>query len=366
MHNEHEVMRSRTCVKCPAKGILAGLDAKKAAYCQQCFIAMVKHKFSSAIGKRRVYRDGNAKETLIIFEGTSASAFLLAMIVEGLKPSAHKKLTIDPTVMVLLSVRDRNEIECVVQKISEFRIVLPVRWFFIHYAAILSSSLESSFGEEVVGLKELDNWNYLLESCQSETIRVELMRIVRTNLCVRVAEYLRIGKVMFPDSADYLAKCALSTLALGRGCSIASLTAVVQRLMTASIIRPLRDISEKEICIVNKFQNSDQFLIILPDFCASEGRTKQSNNIQDLTADFITTLQLDGYCGTIPTVLGTASKLQSVTTGKQKCELCFSSYDPENELDRFCYGCNRVVSEIRSSAVLEELLPRLTTSFRGY
>ncbi|VDK22660.1 unnamed protein product [Anisakis simplex] len=46
----------RKCVKCPEPGTLCGLDPSKASYCKSCFIQMVKHKFSSNIGKRRLYK----------------------------------------------------------------------------------------------------------------------------------------------------------------------------------------------------------------------------------------------------------------------------------------------------------------------
>ncbi|VDN26290.1 unnamed protein product, partial [Gongylonema pulchrum] len=46
----------RVCVKCPNPATLCSTDARKAAYCKSCFMQMVKHKFSSAIGKRRLYK----------------------------------------------------------------------------------------------------------------------------------------------------------------------------------------------------------------------------------------------------------------------------------------------------------------------
>lgn len=60
-------------------------------------------------------------------------------------------------------------------------------------------------------------WKELLDSCSSESIRIEFLRMCRILLCIRVADCLGIDKVMLADSSDFVVNCTLSSLAFGRG-----------------------------------------------------------------------------------------------------------------------------------------------------
>ncbi len=65
-----------------------------------------------------------------------------------------------------------------------------------------------------------------------------------------------------PDTADRLARTLLSVMALGRGGQMADLSAFVDKTHhTVVILRPLRDICEKEVALVNRMEKCDRYTV---------------------------------------------------------------------------------------------------------
>ncbi|CAI5439526.1 unnamed protein product [Caenorhabditis angaria] len=96
-----EELSGLICVKCPKPAEYTGVDPKKAWYCRECFIQMVRNKFRSSISKKRIFNDENARDCLIVLEGTPASTFLLNQIDDALRQVNFKRLMIRPKVRVL-------------------------------------------------------------------------------------------------------------------------------------------------------------------------------------------------------------------------------------------------------------------------
>uniref|UniRef100_A0A0N4UW23 Cytoplasmic tRNA 2-thiolation protein 2 n=1 Tax=Enterobius vermicularis TaxID=51028 RepID=A0A0N4UW23_ENTVE len=268
----------RHCVKCDQPGTLSGIDPKKATYCKPCFVIAVKHKFASTIGKRRLFKDGNRRETLIVYEGNPQSAFLLSSVFQGMKAEKNKRLILVPTVY--------------------------------HYK--------------------------LLSSCASSSMRLELVSLVRDLLTVQVARCLGIDKVMMPDCAEDLAGRALSSLAFGRGSSsIACLTEVVdKRFKDTSIIRPLHDICLKEIALINRFDGCDEYVIHTSNSFPNPSMEK---SVQSITVDFLGHQQAEGFKGVINTILSTSAKLQFPSSKSTICSLCCSSFLCDSKERFVCY-----------------------------
>ncbi|VDN56875.1 unnamed protein product [Dracunculus medinensis] len=324
------------CVKCNDKGTLAGLDVTK-VYCKNCFIKMVKQKFSSAIGKHRFYKvfpknvlrnliifflwDGARKETLIVYDGNAASAFLLSLINENLKADTHKKAHLIPTIMVLLTVTDSKSLNSVIDRINHFKKIIDCRWIFCHIASLFRPI--TIFNEDdcsVFGEDSVMKWKELLDSCSSESIRIEFLRMCRILLCIRVADCLGIDKVMLADSSDFVVNCTLSSLAFGRGPAVHNTANIVDKSFTGiSIIRPLRDISNKEIALLNRFEKNDELLIILNNDVGK-------NSLQSCTDDFVQ-------------------------------DLCRQVIFRSNFLSvfRFCYGCSAVLKGVKNVEMLDEI-----------
>ncbi|VDM24626.1 unnamed protein product [Toxocara canis] len=337
----------RKCVKCPEPGTLAGLDPSKASYCKPCFIQMVKHKFSSTIGKRRLYKDGEKRETLIVFEGDGPSAFLLSLISQGLRADAHKRLTLIPTViywydyanhmesisvMVLLTVTDEEAIAFVKRRVENFKDVVDARWIFVHISSIFGNFDDLDELNSIGNVESIAKWERVLNACLTESVRSEFVRLSRALICVRVARRLGVNKVMMSDSADNLAKCVIYSLAFARGSSISCLSGAVDKTYPhVSIIRPLREISNKEIALLNRFENSDRFIIHVD---GSEN-CKHGLSVQSATSEFVDNLQVEGFRATITTILSTATKLQSISRKKTRCQFCSALFQSELDDERF-------------------------------
>uniref|UniRef100_A0A915Q7M1 Cytoplasmic tRNA 2-thiolation protein 2 n=1 Tax=Setaria digitata TaxID=48799 RepID=A0A915Q7M1_9BILA len=351
-------LEMRRCVKCPDMATLCCTDAKKAVYCRPCFTQMVKHKFSSSIGKRRLYKDGEKRETLIVYNGTNSGAFLLSVISQGLRADAHKRLTLVPTVMVLLRETNEGLINNIKNEVELIKECIPCPWIFVHIAAIFDNIIsDPRASSDICGIEhtiKVPEWTCLLTSCSSSSVREELEHLCSNMLCVKIAQKLGINKVMLSASADELASKTLSSLALARGPSVFHAANVVdKRCGSVTLIRPLREISEKEIAFMNRFEKSDRYILNI-----QKDRVKADigePSLQSISRDFISNLIMDGFTGTITTILGTANKLQAPATNRSRCMLCASVYEGEKN-ERYCFSCTSILDEVGDKVLLKQLL----------
>ncbi|TKR71967.1 hypothetical protein L596_019495 [Steinernema carpocapsae] len=347
----------RSCVKCPEPGIYHGLDAKKAVYCKPCFITMVKHKFSSSIGKKRIFKGDASKETLVIYEGNLSSGFMLWLIQQGLALDAHKKLQLQPIVLVLLTQSTLKEIQEYVDQVAEVRNILKTDWYFVHLSSLLEDQFQPS--TSAPSLAMLEKWNHLCASFKTNTARVEFERLSRTAACLRTAKALNINKVMFADDADALSNDSLNALCLGRGSSLGDIAGIIdKRHPSATIIRPLRDVSRLEISTVNEMHGNG-YLVLKKTESAAPKRA-----VQPLSEGLIMDLQKNGFKSTITTILSVASKVHALHPGDQKCSICFTLYPLEDEETNdygCCRACNTVLRESRDTQTLETLFHVLRT-----
>ncbi|CAI4221721.1 unnamed protein product [Auanema sp. JU1783] len=320
-------MSGKVCVKCPEAAVLAGVDVKKAVYCKNCFIQMVIHKFRSSI-----------------------SVFLLRQVKESMEMSEYKKLMIKPTILVLVSATENAEIEKVEAKIRELRLILSdVPWFIVHVASALA---KQNFvrSEKCQGVQEINALDLLLKSCQTQTSRAEVKRILIEKTCIQVSKALGISKILVPENGDYLGRLALTQLCLGRGPAVSELTAVVdKRANKVWFVRPLRDINKKEIALVNHLKGYEQDVIVLQ----RDKPAVTERSIQSATTLLVDNLLAQGYKSTITTVLSTAGKLHMLTSA-QYCSLCtLSGVDIGSN---FCKSCLDLKKELSEPQLLDPLL----------
>ncbi|CAI4221722.1 unnamed protein product [Auanema sp. JU1783] len=337
-------MSGKVCVKCPEAAVLAGVDVKKAVYCKNCFIQMVIHKFRSSISKKRIFK------AIIVFDGTSSGVFLLRQVKESMEMSEYKKLMIKPTILVLVSATENAEIEKVEAKIRELRLILSdVPWFIVHVASALA---KQNFvrSEKCQGVQEINALDLLLKSCQTQTSRAEVKRILIEKTCIQVSKALGISKILVPENGDYLGRLALTQLCLGRGPAVSELTAVVdKRANKVWFVRPLRDINKKEIALVNHLKGYEQDVIVLQ----RDKPAVTERSIQSATTLLVDNLLAQGYKSTITTVLSTAGKLHMLTSA-QYCSLCtLSGVDIGSN---FCKSCLDLKKELSEPQLLDPLL----------
>ncbi|RCN47389.1 hypothetical protein ANCCAN_06523 [Ancylostoma caninum] len=96
--DEHCLGPSRSakkCLKCSGEGVVHG--SSKMAYCEDCFVAMVKGKFRSTISKRKIFKDSD-KKVLVLLDGSIESAFLFRQVEDAVKQKNFKRLMIEPSV----------------------------------------------------------------------------------------------------------------------------------------------------------------------------------------------------------------------------------------------------------------------------
>uniref|UniRef100_A0A0R3RK21 Cytoplasmic tRNA 2-thiolation protein 2 n=1 Tax=Elaeophora elaphi TaxID=1147741 RepID=A0A0R3RK21_9BILA len=344
----------KKCVKCPERATLCCADAMKAVYCKPCFIQMVKHKFSSAIGKRRLYKGGEERETLVVYDGTNAGAFLLSIISKGLRADAHKRLTLVPTVMVLLKETNEAVIDSIRKEVELIKECIAAPWIYVHIAAVFESNISDLRTSDICGFNHIPKWTQLLTSCSSPSAKEEIEYLCSNMLFIRIAHKLGIHKVMLSMSADELASTTLSSLASARGPSIFHAVNVVdKRHGDVTLIRPLREISEKEIALVNRFEGSDRYILNLQKNRVKAGDDNQT--LKSVSRDFISDLLLSGFTGTVTTILSIANKVQVPTTNRARCVLCSSAYNAE-ETERYCFSCTSVLDQVGDKILLEQLL----------
>jgi len=286
------------------------------------------------------------------------------LVAEGLAETAKKRLILEPTVMVILSRSDQSEIAEAIAQITQFQSMLPGNWFCVHLADIFDDErkiLDDHVvdderkildGHRIRGLQHLDQWRELLQRTKTTTIQLELMRLVRLQLIYRYATSLKCPKIFVPDTADQLAKSTISVMALGRGVQIADMNSIVDRSHSAAIIlRPMREISKKEVALVNRLEKSDRFVVLLDE------KVSACKAIQPITDCFVEFLQREGFRSTITAVLATACKAKVVQrSSDERCRLCFVALSDEIMPVNLCSPCSTVIEDIDASSVRDAFL----------
>ncbi|CAJ0962669.1 unnamed protein product, partial [Mesorhabditis belari] len=212
------VSLSRQCVKCDAPGILAGADSRKAVYCAPCFVQMVKHKFRSSLGKRRIYKDGASKETLLLFDGSLGSAFALGQLVESLEDTQHRKLMIEPTILFLIVSTNTARINEVLKRYMDISTSLSIPFRIAHVAAALQKNFDlSDVTQSFIGEDQLDRYSQLLSSMRTSTAKNEVKRLLIEVITARFAIASGIEKIWLPSTGDDLARNTIQFFSLGRG-----------------------------------------------------------------------------------------------------------------------------------------------------
>ena len=128
------------------------------------------------------------------------------------------------------------------------------------------------------------------------------------------------------------------------------------------IVRPLREISDREVAAVSQLENTSRLCFGLGSPKAQIGR---GGSVQGATSDFLTSLKVEGYPSTMLTIMAVTSKLElpppSLTSTldrrSAKCTLCSSEQEAEDmKLCGLCVGLLREVDEGVRQTVLADVL----------
>ncbi|GMT32735.1 hypothetical protein PFISCL1PPCAC_24032 [Pristionchus fissidentatus] len=334
---------SLQCVKCPKESTIAGAEGKNVAYCDGCYGEMVTHKFRSALGKRRVFKDGAAKEALVVSDGSPSSVFLLGQIRDALQLNPHQRLVMQPTMATVVS----STTEGVMARVADDQSIV------VHIAAVMRPLDQKLMDKDRDAEKEIRDLAELLSCCKSLTARDEIVRILKERLILRLADELGLSTVLMADTADELARLSLSSLCIGRGGQISEMTAGVEkRKGLPTIVRPLKEVRSKEIAIGNRLFGWEKEVIYVEE---DEMTKALGYSIHKATDDFIDNLHSEGFQATVSTVLSTSSKVHpDANPTSSLCNLCLRTFS--KELVGMCPPCQSIMDEIPDWSRISHLI----------
>uniref|UniRef100_A0A1B6KH68 Cytoplasmic tRNA 2-thiolation protein 2 n=1 Tax=Graphocephala atropunctata TaxID=36148 RepID=A0A1B6KH68_9HEMI len=342
------------CRKCVDKIEAKVVLRKKDAYCKQCFLSSVSHKFRACLGKSKTMRPGD--KVLVGFSGTDNSVALLHLIQTGVQEISHKRLMFEPCVAYIdegtaLQLRSEES-----NRISESVDGILQTFSYPVYKVPLELAIES---EEVVenfinggsNLIETSNLCALFESISDITSKMDLLCKLRYNLLIQVAKALGCNKMFTAETADDLAVRLMTNVSLGRGSQLPyDVGFSDERCPEVKVVRPLRDLSKKELTFYNVFHRLKSAHIPSLSTMADT-----HSSIQKLTESFLCELQ-DGFPSTLSTVFRVADKLTTTSGERSVCPLCKTPLDADDVASSSLRATqfSRLVSSSGPSKLAEE------------
>ncbi|ESP02605.1 hypothetical protein LOTGIDRAFT_237923 [Lottia gigantea] len=388
----------RKCMKCENDAFI--ITRMNDPFCQECFTVYVVHKFRSAIGKSKIVRDGD--QVLLMYSGGQASTALLHLVIEGLSERAHKKLRFKPVILhidesAVLGMTDEKRQE----NLSEVLKIMK-KTGFPYYLSSIEQALDLSIEpkrelfkhmettEDIYKRQEekITSLQSLLSSIKTLTAREDFIKNLRNQLMLSISGQLGYSKIMTGDTNSRLAVNILNHVAQGRGAQVAYSTGFCDnRYKDIVILRPIRDLSIKEVAVYNQMNKLDS--VFIPTLST---KAPSISSIEKLTEKFVTGLQAD-YLSTVSNIVRTGEKLgvSDEEINNESCIFCQSSIDTNvgpasalvavefseklskegrqatsstdtisdrrNEIKKkLCYGCRVTLSEIDDIHQLPEFI----------
>uniref|UniRef100_A0A915NXK2 Cytoplasmic tRNA 2-thiolation protein 2 n=1 Tax=Meloidogyne floridensis TaxID=298350 RepID=A0A915NXK2_9BILA len=337
-----------SCVKCTeGDGSFFRLEnTKLAGYCIKCFPKVIQHKFASSLGRNRVFKTPEQRNALLVL-----------VLFEDLVDSVELNKQLNLLKIFLIKQKFYSQ----------------WNWRFGHLAAIFNKfedfPKEFERNEGIDGEENLEKFSNLISNCRSPSVRIELLRLIRTKLLSNYAAYFNFPSVLLSENADQLATETINSLCFGRGSSVFDISSVIDdRLSPNSLpfvnhsiqfIRPLRDISYKELEALDRIESGEN---IEENGINTRinGIIKEENSVQSLAKDFIESLRDNGFPATISTILSVSSKIESERNG-QICTLCFGRFQIEEReeiknksclfLLKICQPCLSIFEDIENEGI---------------
>lgn len=348
------------CKKCtddqvPADVLLRGKDT----YCRSCLVKSVSHKFRAALGKSKMVKPGD--KILVGFSGSQACTALLHLVKEGLAEASHKRFLFEPYVVYIdegaalgMSLEHRK------QTIEEIRNILN-NYNFPSYVSVLRTftlpvSTDSYIYYSINNLEVNVPNDCTVQEAFSKidlSSKEDLLQKLRQNILVSMADTLGCSKIFTAETSGDLAIRLLSNISLGRGSQLFFDVGFCDtRDSQIRILRPMKDITKKEIAMYSVFSKLQS--VHVPSFrtCVDEHAS-----IQKLTEKFVTELQND-FPATTSTVFRTGEKLSSYCNDMkdlEKCLLCKAPMDTFEIASSSLQATN--FSRLVSKSLPENLVP---------
>ncbi|PJF16613.1 Cytoplasmic tRNA 2-thiolation protein 2 [Paramicrosporidium saccamoebae] len=207
---------------------------------------------------------------------------------------------------------------------------------------------------------EPERLQQLLDACESDTLRVDLVRILTRVALVRIAQQRGIGKVYVGENCSRLAVDIMADTCTGRGVSLPWKYSLAQAYSDVSVIRPLRDLVNLE---VNFYLDSIKNQCPMP----RQSTMTKADSIYGLTDNFITGLDLENSA-TVSTVVRTTAKIETCISRLEDlkpCALCMAPLPP-NEGRPFCFGCHQIFEgmDVSHASILPSHTQAILTTYK--
>ncbi|XP_025193883.1 cytoplasmic tRNA 2-thiolation protein 2-A [Melanaphis sacchari] len=304
------------CRKCLIKDGNVVLQ-KKYVYCKTCFVTMVTHKFRATLGKSKLVNRG--ERVLVCVSGSQSSVSLLHMVWTGLQQSTYKRLTFDPVVLYIDESVLHKYPQDQENNIKELFEKYGLTYHIVKFAAAVYS--DNCLNEETHVDLYNDKLQNIFNNISDLTLKEDMLMKLRKYAITKLAELLKCTRIMTAENEHKLSIQLLSNVALGRGSqTFLDMGLAVNNKnndKTSLItIRPMRNLSAKEISYYALFNNLDDF--IHSNFLTA---TNDDESIQKTTERFVNDLQVD-FPSTVSTIFRTGEKISDKSSAIAYCLLC--------------------------------------------
>jgi len=299
------------------------------AYCRECFLTAVHHKFRATLGKHKAMRPGD--KVCVGYSGGGASASLLHLLKTGIE-SDHKKLLFHPHVLhvdegCLFQLPPHQRLENIRTRVKEagshgFPVSVslledPTQVVTLSQPLQEHADIHLNFSESMGG-----EMYTCVHNIKENSAREDFINTVRRRAIVDGAKLLGCSKAFTGENSTKISIDLLAGVSLGKGVNLAHETGFRDTRDAVMILRPLRDVSGKELAVYAQFHG----LKFSPDPNFGTGKDSLFS-IRKLTEDFLVGLQAD-FPATLSTVFRTGDKLQVDTDIElETCILCGGPLD---------------------------------------
>ncbi|VVC38827.1 Hypothetical protein CINCED_3A025639 [Cinara cedri] len=290
---------------------------QKDVYCKSCFVPMVTHKFRATLGKSKLVNRG--ERVLVCVSGSQCSVALLHLVWTGLQQSTFKKLTFDPVILYIdesdlfdYPQNQRNKIQKVFNNYG-------LNYNIVSLAAALYS--DNCLDQHSAVDSHKDKLQNIFKNISDLTLKEDMLMKLRKHAITKLAKLLKCTRILTAENEHKLSIRLLSNVALGRGSQILLDIGLVvndkNNVKTSLVtIRPLRDLSAKEISYYVLFNKLEDF--VRSNFLTA---TSEDDSIQKTTEQFVNNLQVE-FPSTVSTIFRTGEKISQKTLTKAYCLLC--------------------------------------------
>ncbi|KAK3916568.1 Cytoplasmic tRNA 2-thiolation protein 2 [Frankliniella fusca] len=306
------------CQKCSGEKPVIQILQIKHAYCRNCFLSHVNHKFRSTLGKSKMMKPADV--VLAAFSGSGKSNAMLHLLHAGLSEQSHKRflfkvqvLYIDEGAILGASALDRTASLHAVAKLAD-------QYGFHSYYTTLSSIYDET-GPKCIPLAQ-DSVLAINKDSEQELTKLflnymstnTLTLLNRRKMFLQSAKNLNCSKVFVANTSTDLAIDILTDISLGRGSHLHhDVSFCDSRDENVKIMRPLLELSSKEVTYYSVFHHLES--VHIPSLCT---KASSDSSIHNMSKQFVMDL-MENFPSTVSTVFRTGEKLGSTTTSTS-CE----------------------------------------------